>query len=385
MHTLVVTNDFPPRLGGIETFVAELVNRFPPADVTVLTSTRAPFTPAQLARADAALPYQVVRHPARILLPTAEVTRRAAAVARDVRADAVWFGAAAPLALMAHDLRRLVEPGRIVATTHGHEVWWAAFPGTRRVLRRIGDGVDVVTYITDYTGRRIARALPPRARRRMARLAPGVNLPSEPQELPMDDAAGSAARAALGLGGGPAVLCLSRLVRRKGQDQLIRGWPRVAASHPDATLVIAGTGPDERRLRRLAAESPAAGSIVLTGAVPTERMAGLYQAASVFAMPCRSRLFGLEVEGLGIVYLEAQAASVPVIVGDSGGAPEAVLPGETGFLVDGRDWRPAAARIIELLDNPSRAVAMGAAGRQWIERDWGWQSRYETLARLLHA
>ncbi|MDR2378450.1 MAG: glycosyltransferase family 4 protein [Bifidobacteriaceae bacterium] len=390
MHTLVVTNDFPPTLGGIETFVAELVGRFPPAEVTVLASTRAPFSAQQVARADSKLPYQVVRHPSRVLWPTQSVARFAADVARDVRADAVWFGAAAPFGLIAAGLRRRVDLGRIVATTHGHEVWWAAFPGTRQALRRIGDGVDVVTYLTDYTGRRIAPALSPPARRRMVKLSPAVTafapIPADaaPQFPDAAASAGASGRAALDHKGEAVVLCVSRLVPRKGQDQLIRGWPSVAAAHREAKLVIVGAGSYEPKLRRMAAASPAAGSIALVGKAPYERLAEFYQAARVFAMPCRSRWLGLEVEGLGIVYLEAQAAGLPVVAGDSGGAPDAVLEGQTGFVVDGRDWRAAAAKIIELLDDPVRAAAMGAAGRDWVRREWDWQSRYDTLAALLH-
>ncbi|MDR2566929.1 MAG: glycosyltransferase family 4 protein [Bifidobacteriaceae bacterium] len=382
MHTLVITNDFPPTFGGIETFIAELVGRFPPDQVTVLASTRAPFTPEETARADSSLPYQVVRHPDRTLWPTKKVAAFAAQVARDVRADAIWFGAAAPFALMARELTRRVEVGRTVATTYGHEVWWAAAPGARQALRRIGDSVDVVTYLTDYTGRRIAGAFSPAARARMVKLCAGVAFPAA--DAVRSPAAAARARAALALGDGPVVLCVSRLVPRKGQDRLIQGWPKVAAAHPEARLVIAGTGPYEAKLRAMAAASPAADSIVLAGRVEDARLAELYAAASVFAMPCRSRLFNLEVEGLGIVYLEAQAAGVPAVAGDSGGAPDAVLEGKTGFVVDGRGWRPVTARVAELLDDRERAAAMGAAGREWVRQEWGWQGRYETLAALLH-
>jgi phosphatidylinositol alpha-1,6-mannosyltransferase len=283
---------------------------------------------------------------------------------------------------MAPRLRARAGVGRLVATTHGHEVWWAALPGTRDALRRIGEGVDTVTYLTDYTARRIAPRLSPAARARMARLSPGVDGPGFGRRAAPP--APAEARAAFGLGDGPLVLCVSRLVPRKGQDRLIEGWPSVVAAHPKARLVIAGSGPYEARLRAMVAASRApAGSIVMTGRVGDRQLPGLYGAASVFAMPCRSGLRGLDVEGLGIVFLEAQAAGVPVVAGRSGGAPDAVLEGETGFVVDGRTPGPAAARIVELLDGPARATAMGAAGRDWVGREWDWQSRYESLARLL--
>ncbi|MDR0594221.1 MAG: glycosyltransferase family 4 protein, partial [Bifidobacteriaceae bacterium] len=274
MHTLVVTNDFPPSAGGIETFVSQLAGRFPPDQVTVLASTRAPFSPAPLARSDAALPYQVIRHPARTLLPTPAVAKFAARAARQAGAESAWFGVAAPLALMAPALRRQADLARVVAATHGHEVWWAAVPGLSQALRRIGDGVDAITYLNDYTGRRIARALSPAARRRMVRLTPGIT----PEPVPhnqMPDAA-EAGSSPDRQSAGPVVLCVSRLVPRKGQDQLIRAWPAVTAVHPEARLVIAGTGPYQAKLSRMAAASPASGSIRLTGAVPQDQLADLY-------------------------------------------------------------------------------------------------------------
>jgi phosphatidylinositol alpha-1,6-mannosyltransferase len=381
-HTLVVTNDFPPREGGIETYVHELVKRFPPQSVTVLTSSRGPATAEERATYDRSCPYEVVRHPDPILLPTPSVTALAAAVARDVGAQSVWFGAAAPLALMARSLRRRVDLDRTVATTHGHELWWAAAPGTRQALRRIGDSVDTVTYIAEYIRRRVASALSPAAARRMVRLTPAVT-PAAFATAAGTGTDAEAVRERYGIGPGPVVLCVSRLVPRKGQDRLIVGWAQVVRAHPEARLVIAGGGPYEQQLRDLAATSPAAHRITLTGRVPDADLPGLYQAASVFAMPCRSRHLGLEVEGLGIVYLEAQAAGLPVVVGDSGGAPDAVLEGETGFVVDGSGPGEAADRIIELLDDPARAARMGAAGRSWVRECWDWQTRYADLCRLL--
>jgi phosphatidylinositol alpha-1,6-mannosyltransferase len=213
----------------------------------------------------------------------------------------------------------------------------------------------------------------------MVALRPGV----APADFAPDSRAAAGARAQFGLGDGPLVLCLSRLVPRKGQDVLIRAWPQVAAAHPEARLVIAGSGKYGRKLRALAKASPAGAAITFTGRVDVADMPGLYAAAAVFAMPCRSRRFGMEVEGLGIVYLEAQAAGVPAVVGRSGGAPESVAEGETGYVVDGRAPGDVASRLVELLDDPTRAAAMGAAGRRRVERDWDWRTRYETLRALL--
>lgn len=155
--TLIVTNDFPPRQGGIETFVHALATRLPGSDVVVYTSAE-----PGADRHDAALPFPVIRDQARTLLPTTRATRRAAEIARAHGCDRVWFGAAAPLAAMTPGLLRQADGiRRTVATTHGHEIWWARTPGARRLLRRIGRSVDVVTYLGEYTR---ARITPPSAR-----------------------------------------------------------------------------------------------------------------------------------------------------------------------------------------------------------------------------
>lgn len=238
--TLVITNDFPPRQGGIETFVHAMATRIPDDDVVIYTS-REPGDAAY----DAALPFPVVRDTSGMLLPTKRVTRRAIEIARAHDCDRVWFGEAAPLALMAPALRRS-GIRRMVATTHGHEIWWARTPGARRMMRRIGAGVDVVTYLGQYTRARIEPSLGPRAR--MSRLVPGVDA----QVYRRDADAGSALRAELGLQGKRVILCVARLVPRKGQDMLIRALPLIRREVPDAVLVVVGRGPDEARLRKLA-------------------------------------------------------------------------------------------------------------------------------------
>ncbi|MFD8489376.1 glycosyltransferase family 4 protein, partial [Streptomyces sp. NPDC059712] len=351
-RTLIVTNDFPPRQGGIETFVRELADRFPPDEVVVLTSTpTAPTDHGARSR------HPVVRHPARTLLPTPRAAAHAAEVARRYGCDRVWFGAAAPLALMAGRLRRTAGIRTAVATTHGHEVWWARVPGPRSLLRRIGTRVDTLTWLGDSTRGPIEAALAPGTR--TARLVPGVDTGAF---HPAVD--GTPVRTRYGLGHRPVVLCAARLVPRKGQDTLIRALPWVRRAVPDAVLLLVGDGPYGPGLRQLALREGVLDAVFFAGGHPHHALPAFYAAADAFAMPCRTRRAGLEVEGLGIVYLEAAASGLPVVAGDSGGAPDTVREGETGYVVDGRSVAATADRLIRLLRDPRLARAMGDAGRR---------------------
>jgi phosphatidylinositol alpha-1,6-mannosyltransferase len=194
---------------------------------------------------------------------------------------------------------------------------------------------------------------------------------------------GDAVRERLGLGGRPVVVCVSRLVPRKGQDMLIRALPTIRRRVPGAALLLGSGGPYRSTLERLAREHGVGSDVVFTGSVPWAELPSLYAAGDVYAMPCRTRAAGLDVEGLGIVYLEASATGLPVVAGDSGGAPDAVLPGETGYVVGGRDVPAIAARITDLLADPAAARAMGAAGRAWVEREWRWERQAARLSALL--
>jgi phosphatidylinositol alpha-1,6-mannosyltransferase len=371
-RTLIVTNDFPPRAGGIQAFVHNLAARRPPDSVIV-------YAPAwKGTRAfDAAQPFPVIRHPTRVMLPVPTVLGRAVGIVRAEGCDSVVFGAAAPLGLLAPALRR-AGAARIVGLTHGHEAGWASLPGTRALLRRIGDDVDVLTYLGEYTRRRIAAGLSPVAAARMRRLAPGVD-----EAVFRPGAGGAEVRERYGLTDRPVVVCVSRLVPRKGQDALIHAWPRVLRAVPDAALLLVGGGPYRTALERIRADRGVAKSVRITGTVPWEELPAHYDAGDVFAMPCRTRLRGLDVEGLGIVYLEASATGLPVIAGDSGGAPDAVLPGETGLVVDGRSVAAVADAVVELLRSPDGAAAMGEKGRSWIEREWRWSVQARRFAALL--
>jgi phosphatidylinositol alpha-1,6-mannosyltransferase len=369
-RTLVVTNDFPPRQGGIQTFVAALLARRPPDSLVVLAS-RSPGWEDY----DAALPYPVVRRPTAMLLPTRATTRTAVDLARRYGCDSAVFGAAAPLGLLAPALREAGVTHQ-VGITHGHETGWVALPGSRRLMQRIASRLDVLTYISDYTRGRLAPALG--GHTRLAQLSPGVDVDRFTPE-----ADGAAVRRRHGLGDAPVVVCVSRLVARKGQDVLVAGWPRVLARHPDARLLLVGGGPAENSLRRAIDRLGLARSVVLTGPVPADELPAHYAAGDVFAMPCRTRRAGLDVEGLGMVFLEAAACGRPVVAGTSGGAPEAVQDGVTGHVVDPRSPDTVADAIAGLLDDPARAAAMGRAGRAWVEQRWSWTTIAATFDDLL--
>ena len=368
-RTLVVTNDFPPRPGGIQAFVHGLLAELPPEEIVVYAST---WTGS--ATFDATQPFPVVRHPGGLMVPTPRVARRARAIARAEACDSVWFAASAPLGLLAPGLRT-AGAARIVASTHGHEVGWAKLPVARQVLRRIGRAVDVVTYLGEYTRARLAPAFGSGVR--MEQLASGVDTSTF-----RPDAPGSAElRSHLGLADRPVIVCVSRLVARKGQDTLIRALPQIRRSVPDAALLIVGGGSYRRTLEQLVRAERVEAHVVLTGSVPWPDLPRYYAAGDVFAMPCRTRLRGIDVEGLGIVYLEAAATGLPVVAGDSGGAPDAVLDGETGHVVDGTSPSEVAGALVNLLLNPALAREMGARGREWVEQSWQWP----LLARRLRA
>ena len=358
-RTLLVTNDFPPRAGGIQNYLQAMVDRLPPGEIAVY----APAWPGA-AEFDAARPYPVHRHPTSLMLPVPDVARRAAALARRHGATTVWFGAAAPLALLAPGLRRTAGIRRVVASTHGHEVGWSMLPGARQVLRRIGRDADVVTTVSRYTRGRVAAAFGAAAA--LEPLPPGVDA----ETFRPDPAARAALRRRYGLGDAPVVACVSRLVARKGQDQLVRVLPTLRDRVPGTRLLLVGDGPDAARLRGLAAAHGVAAHVVFTGAVPAADLPAHHAVGDVFALPCRTRGGGLDVEGLGIVLLEASASGLPVVAGDSGGAPETVREGVTGHVVGGRDRAALTDAVAGLLADPDRARRTGAAGREWMLRDW---------------
>lgn len=370
---LLVTNDFPPTVGGIQSYLRDFLGCLDPTEVVVFASTQDPEA-AQVH--DLGLPYQVVRWPRKVMLPTRGTAREMSRIIVEENIDTVWFGAAAPLALMAN-AARAAGARHIIASTHGHEVGWSMLPGARHMLRKIGNSVDIVTYISEYTLRRFRRAFGTHPQ--FSHLPSGVDT-----ELfvPADSEQRRDTRDRLGLGQGPMVVCISRLVPRKGQDSLIRAMPELLRRHPDLQLIIVGQGSYGRRLRRITKKFHMKSSVIFTGAVPFADLRAILASADVFAMPARTRGKGLDVEGLGIVYLEAQSSEVPVIAGDSGGAPETVTS-DTGIVVNGRDLSALTAAVDRLIADKDLRKKMGKAGRAHVVSQWTWQLMGERLNALI--
>jgi phosphatidyl-myo-inositol dimannoside synthase len=373
---LCITNDFGPRAGGIETFVIGLIERMPHGSVIVYTSKQ-----------EGSESYdhdwfenfgvEVIRDRAKILLPTPRVARAVAALAKERGITRVFFGAAAPLALLSHRLRASGVT-RIVALTHGHEVWWSKLWPFSWAIKRIGKGVDVLTYLGDFTREAISRALTEEAKSSMVRIAPGIDTD---HFSPIADA--HLLKSELELDEKRVIVSVGRLVHRKGQDTLVEAMPEILKEHPSAHILFVGVGPHLEYIHKRAIELGVLENISFVGRVKYSELPRFISVGEIFAMPSRSRLAGLEVEGLGIVYLEASACQLPVVGGLSGGAPDALLQGETGIAVDGLQPLEVARAINELLADPDRARAMGIRGRQWIIDQWEWRHWSAAFNQLL--
>ena len=374
--TLCITNDFGPRAGGIETFVVGLIQRMPKNSVIVYTASQ-----AGAAAFDAMWLHdygvEVIRDSSKVLLPSFRVGRNVRKLVRDRNIKSVFFGAAAPLALLAPGLRT-AGVTKIVALTHGHEVWWSRLWPFTIAIARIGRAVDALTYLGEFTGGEISKALDSNSAAKLVRIAPGIDTEhftsrSDAKEL----------RESLGLGSKKVIVSVGRLVHRKGQDVLIESMPEIIKSIDDVHLLLIGEGPYKKELEKRIKNLGLANRVTFVGRVQYADIPRYICVGDVFAMPSRSRLAGLEVEGLGIVYLEASACGLPVIGGISGGAPDAVLQGETGFSVDGRSAHEVAQAIVRVLTDKELAQRLGARGRQWIIEQWQWRVWSERFNQLL--
>lgn len=373
---LCITNDFGPRAGGIETFVIGLIERLPKGSVVVYTSKQEGSQPFDQRWLDS-FGVEVIRDRSRILLPSFRVGRNVRTLARERGITTVFFGAAAPLALLSHGLRRSGVQ-RIVALTHGHEVWWSKVWPFSWAMRRIGNGVDNLTYLGEFTRSEISRALSKSAASAMKKIAPGIDtdhFSPRPDSLQL--------RNELKLVDKKVMISVGRLVHRKGQDTLIEALPQILLSVPDAHLIFVGEGPYKEYLVKRANDLDVSHAITFIGRIQYADLPRYICVGDIFAMPSRSRLAGLEVEGLGIVYLEASACGLAVIGGTSGGAPDAVIEGETGLAVDGTSSKAVAEAAITLLSDPERARQMGARGRQWIIDEWRWEIWSKKFEELL--
>ena len=363
---LCITNDFGPRAGGIETFVIGLIERTPRRSVIVYTSNQGDTSGYDNSwLTDFGV--EVIRDKSKVLLPTPRVGRAVRKLVRDRGITRVFFGAAAPLGLLAHGLRR-AGVTKIIALTHGHEVWWAKVWPFTMAIRRIGNGVDALTYLGKFTRIAISRSLSAKAQNSLVRIAPGIDTA---HFTPATDA--DQLKSELELDGKRIIVSVGRLVHRKGQDTLVEALPEILNEFSDAHLLFVGVGPHLEYIHKRAVQLGVLNHISFVGRVQYRELPRFISVGEIFAMPSRSRLAGLEVEGLGIVYLEASACALPVVGGLSGGAPDALLEGETGFAVDGLNPSAVADAIKVLLRDPVRAKAMGARGRQWIIDEWEWR------------
>ena len=373
-RVLLVTNDLGPRAGGIETFILGLLDQLDGSQIVIYTAAQpdsAEFDQNLSAKTGAI----IIRDKHSILIPTPAINRRVLKVAKKYRSSVVWFGAAMPLAWMSGLLKR-GGVDRIVALTHGHEVWWAKCYPFKWIFKASAKHVDVLTYLGEFTKHAISPVVTPETQ--LIQIAPGIStshfVPASKSPELLDS---------LDLVGKSVIVSVGRLVHRKGQDKLLEALPQILLQHPDAVLVFVGIGPRKKKLDQLVRKHDLSQYVRFVGRVQYSDLPRYFQLADLFAMPSRSRLAGLEVEGLGIVYLEACACGIPVLAGLSGGAPDAVLDGQTGRVVDGTNVKAVADMVNELLDNPEKLKAMGENGRRWTEERWRWDLWGERFKKVL--
>jgi phosphatidyl-myo-inositol dimannoside synthase len=366
--TLLVTNDYPPRVGGIQRTLEALIKVFPPARVGVL----APRSDADTGF-DEGAPYRIFRQPEAFMRPGPGTFRAVMRSAEEMQAEVVLFGATYPLGLLGPRVAKTGLP--YVCAAHGFEYWLSLMPGTNMAMRHATSKASrVVVMCSAFIARTVRMAVPEGVP--VSVLRPGADLDAFSPSID-----GTPIRVRYGLGDRPLIVCVSRLVERKGQDVLITAMPAIRRRVADAALLIVGDGPYRKRLEEMA--SGLEGAVYFTGEVSEAELPLHYRAGDVFAMPCRSRLGGLEVEGWGNVFIEAAACGLPVVVGDSGGAKEALIDGQTGFLVKGSDASDVASALVRLLTDPALAQGMGTAGRQRVERDHAWPLIASRLGRWL--
>jgi len=371
---LLVTNDLGPRAGGIESFVLGLLERVEPNSVVILTSKQKnsdPFDRELLKKYGAV----VIRDRSKILLPTPRVTRKAKRIMKEYQAKTIWFGAAAPLAFMAKRLRN-AGGKNIVALTHGHEVWWAKLPIFRSAIAKISRDVDTLTYLGDFTKNAMLPVIADSSK--LVKIAPGIDVKHfSPSEIDLKLVE------KYKLQNRRVIVSVGRLVHRKGQDKLIEAMPEILKKYPDAVLLLVGQGPIKSMLDKLIRHHGLENHVIFTGRIQFADLPKYIQLGEIFAMPSRDRFFGLEVEGLGIVYLEASACGVPVIVGKSGGAPDAVIENKTGLTVDGTSSKEIAEAVCKLLSDTKLAKQMGDEGRKWVVENWRWEIWSDKFNKLL--
>ena len=357
MRLLIVTNDFPPTVGGIENYTYSLARRWPAEEISVVTRT-VPGCDAF----DRTLNFEVHREPTRLLLPTPGVLARLRRLAAEQGVEVVHFPSALPLGVLGP---KLGLPYAV--SVHGGEFMLASrLPGVRQVLRSVINRASVILPQSSFAEtlvRRIAPRVP------MQRVTCGV----DPRHYERDlvDAPRN------------VIVCVSRLVARKGPRTLIKALPLIHKRHLGARLLIVGDGPDRKKLANLVTSLGLEQSVTFAGPVPWNEIPSYYARGEIFALPTRTRFFGTETEGLPLVFVEAAAAGLPLVGGDAGGVRDAVREGETGHLVEGGNVEETAGAILKLLDDPAAARAMGGRGRQMVLKEFTWGAIFEAFQKAI--
>ena len=378
MRHLLVTNDFPPKVGGIQNMLWELWRRLDPSSFAVLTSPH-----ADAAEFDARQAFRIERTREPVLLPHPMMVRRIERLARDFGAEHVVLDPALPLGLVG---RSLSLPYSVMV--HGAEISVPGrLPASRQALAHVLRGAAHVLASGSYPASEAVRAADgwwggKRGALDVVQIPPGVDTQ---RFVPLDDAARRATREKFGVPAhAPLVVGVSRLVPRKGFDVAIRAVAKVARDLDGITMLIGGTGRDRDRLQSIIDELRA--PVRLLGRVSDADLPGLYGCADAFMMLCRNRWGGLEQEGFGIVFAEAAACAVPQLAGDSGGAAEAVVDGSTGYVVrDPRNVDEVAERLSSLLNDSPLRIAMGMAARERAVGEFDYSVLVARLAAVLQS
>jgi len=354
-RTLFVTNDFPPRVGGAQTYYWNMIQTLDPADVVVVAPAH-----ADAAAFDATHPYTVVRTARSMVLPTSRLERLCERLIADRGIELLQLGHPLPAGLLGPWLRRTARVPYVVFLGGAEITVPGALPGISHLLRWVLAESALLLTVSRYTADQAVRLSGGLARAEVLR--PALEIERYPHTQAAEAAA---ARAALGLGEQPLVLCVGRLVARKGQDMLIESLAALDGGLGDVRLALVGGGGLAEELRRRAAAAGVEERVYLPGEVSAGELGLWLRAADIFAGPSRTRLRGLEVEGFGIVFAEAALTGLPVIAGRSGGSPEAVVEGETGFVVDAQtpdELTGALDRLLRMSADERRR--MGAQGRR---------------------
>lgn len=363
MRLLVVTNDFPPTVGGIENYTYSLVRRWPPGDVIVVTRA----VPGA-GEFDAGEKFRIIRRESSTLLPSRDLADSLRILIAQESIDVVHFPSSLPLGLMGRSLGR-----PYALSVHGGEYRMASrLPAARTLLKRVSAGASLILAESSFAAK-LVRGF----------MGDGVVLRTITCGVDVDRYQKGAAQPVKVGCGGPVILSVSRLVPRKGPRTLVSCFPLVLARYPDASLVIVGGGPDLEPLQRKAARLQIEQSVTFAGPQPWEKIPSYLAAATIFALPTRSRFLGTETEGLPLVYVEAAAAGLPLIGGRAGGVTDAVREGETGLLVSRGDSAQTAAAILRLLDDPPLAARLGKAARKMAEEEFDWDALAERYRQAL--